>query len=98
MTKKPTKPKNANRETLKKILKQLAGDAANIDGELLPEMIIQGEGIMYCYSPVGKEHVKVGRGTRVYLIEQTKEKALIYTFEGHVVEIEEEELIYIGFD
>jgi uncharacterized protein YlaN (UPF0358 family) len=98
MTKKTTKPKNVNRETLRKILKQLAGDVHNIDGALVPEMIIQGEGIMYCYSPHNKEHVKVGRGTRVYLIEQNDGKALIYTFEGHVVEIEEEELIYIGFD
>ena len=73
---------------------------ANIEGDLIPPMAIRGEGVIFCYNPTSRELVKTQRGTMTFIIEEfpSTEKALIYTYEGHIVEIEMDELVTIGFD
>lgn len=97
----PTKQKLLTRQEkrLKKILQQISGDSSNIEGELIPEMVIRGTGPLYCYDPFAKEFIYITRGTGAYIIEELKDdKTLIYTVSGLVVEIESNELVFIGFD
>ena len=85
---------------LKEILKQVSGDAAKLEGDLIPPMAIRGTGAIYCYQPSTREIIKVTRGTKVFVIEEenAQGKVLIYTYQGYIVEIEAEELMHIGFD
>jgi hypothetical protein len=85
---------------LKDILKQISGEASELEGDLIPQMAIKGRGHVHCYNPSSREFVSVTRGTKVFIIEEENElgKVLIYTYQGHVVEIEAKELIHIGFD
>ena len=100
MAKKTKKPLSPREKRLKDILKQVAGDVENMDGDLITPMLIRGSGIMYCYAPYGREFVKVCRGLRVYVVEEEniEGKTLIYTNEGYIVEIESEELEPAGFN
>jgi len=85
---------------LKKILNQVSGNASKIDGELIPPVAIKGHGVIYCYSPSLRNYLKINRGTMVFIVEDENKdgKILIYTYEGHLVEIETCELMEIGFD
>tara|TARA_Y100000593_G_C4288166_1_gene326759 strand:- start:825 stop:1124 length:300 start_codon:yes stop_codon:yes gene_type:complete len=85
---------------LRKILKQVSGDVSNIEGDLIPPMIIKGKGIIYCYQPSAREFIKVCRGSNVFVVreEDLAGKVLIYTCEGQLVEIEASELSLIGFN
>jgi|TARA_R100000808_G_C2122465_1_gene133464 hypothetical protein len=99
MTTKKKKPLNRQEKKLKKILQQISGDFDNLDGELLPELLIRGKGYMYCFDPMSRELVRVTRGLGAYVIEELKNgKSLIYTTSGLIVEIEADELVLIGFD
>ena len=99
MAKKKKKPLSADEKRLKKILQQLSGEVSDMDGDPIPEVAIKGHGQVHCYSPSRKEFVRLHRGTAVYIIKNLKdEKSLIYTFTGQVVEIDTDELIFIGFD
>ena len=98
MSEKPKKKLSKLQERLRTIMRQISGDVENISGELVPEMTIKGHGALYCYCPSSREFVKINRGTRAYILKHYIEKVLIYTIEGYVVEIDEEELIYIGYD
>ena len=99
MAKKNTSKLEFQKERLKKILKQVSGNFSDFEGDLIPEKVIRGSGILYCFEPSTREFVKLSRGTKVHVIEEiTKDKSLIYTYSNQVVEIETEELIDIGFD
>jgi|1_EtaG_2_1085319.scaffolds.fasta_scaffold05479_3 hypothetical protein len=99
----PTKKKKTLspiEKRLKDILKQVAGDVENMEGDLFSPFLIRGKGILYCYAPHSREFVKVCRRARVYILEEEnmEGKALIYTPEGYIVEIEGAELVPIGFN
>jgi hypothetical protein len=100
MTTKKKKALTPREKRLKEILKQVAGDVENMEGDLIFPVLIKGQGILYCYAPYGREFVKVCRGVRAYIVEEEniEGKTLIYTVEGYIVEIEAEQLIPIGFD
>lgn len=98
MSDRAKKPLSTLQKRLKKIMRQISGDVEDISGPLVPEMTIGGTGIVYCYSPSSREFVKLNRGTSVYILKHYTDKVLIYTIDGHIVEIDEDELIYIGFD
>ncbi len=86
---------------LKDIIKQISGDIENMSGDLVVPRIIKGEGILFCYQPSTREMVKVNRGTAAYIIDEKilqDGRVMVYTYEGHVVLIDERELIVIGFD
>lgn len=99
MTKKNAGKFKLQKERLKKILKQVTGNFSEFEGDLIPEVVIRGAGILYCFEPSTREFVKVNRGTKVFIIEEiTKDKSLIYTYSNQVVEIETDQLFDIGFD
>lgn len=98
MSDKPKKPLTSLQKRLKKIMRQISGDVEDLSGTLIPETIIVGDGVIYCYSPSAREFVKINRGTRIYILKHYTDKVLIYTIDGHIVEIDEDELLFIGFD
>ena len=92
-------------ERIKLAVRQLNGtlDHTGVDkeSELIPEVAIKGSGLIFCFSPGKKRFVKVSRGIKGYIIDTVKtnvEKYLVYTWDGHLVEIYREELIFTGFD
>jgi hypothetical protein len=93
------KEKRAKR--LKTILRQIAGKVSEKDDELIPPVIIKGKGEILCYSPTKKSFIKIYRGTKAYIVDDTIDKngrILIYTNSNHYVAIEKEEIEEIGFN
>tara|TARA_Y100000593_G_C4309714_1_gene337744 strand:- start:1437 stop:1730 length:294 start_codon:yes stop_codon:yes gene_type:complete len=87
---------------IKKLIKQISGNFKELD-EIYPEVMIRGKGYISCYCPLDKMFIKVRRGTTVYIVDVEDEdkgddKVLVYTILGNLIEIEEDELITIGFD
>jgi hypothetical protein len=85
---------------LKLIFKQLRGEVDE-EVELIPEVAIKGTGIMYCYQPYDKIFIKIDRGIKAHVLDETlnyNEEILIYTFSGYIVRISADELDYTGFD
>jgi|10_taG_2_1085330.scaffolds.fasta_scaffold169242_3 hypothetical protein len=89
-------------EKLKKAIRQVAGLARQQDGELLPEVSIKGgNGIVFCYYAPYKRFIKISRGTKAFIVDGdtiSPDRVIIYTFDGHLVEIEKDELIFTGYD
>tara|TARA_B100000214_G_scaffold373810_1_gene354953 strand:+ start:1934 stop:2245 length:312 start_codon:yes stop_codon:yes gene_type:complete len=90
---------------IKLAVKQLNGtldhEGVDKDCELIPEIAIKGTGHIFCFSPGKKRFVKISRGIKGYIInavENTIDKYLVYTWDGYLVEIYENELIFTGFD
>tara|TARA_B100000287_G_C20364295_1_gene675101 strand:+ start:391 stop:702 length:312 start_codon:yes stop_codon:yes gene_type:complete len=90
---------------IKLAVRQLNGtlDHEGVDknSELIPEVAIKGTGYIFCFSPGKKRFVKVSRGIKGYIIntvENTLDKYLVYTWDGYLVEIYDDELIFTGFD
>tara|TARA_R110000782_G_scaffold165692_2_gene257651 strand:- start:1350 stop:1673 length:324 start_codon:yes stop_codon:yes gene_type:complete len=68
---------------------------------LLPEVAIKGQGYIFCFSPSKKGFIRVLRGQKAYIIDEMPdkpEKCFVYTWDGFLVEIEQEELFFTGFD
>tara|TARA_R100001082_G_scaffold99495_1_gene68256 strand:- start:22 stop:336 length:315 start_codon:yes stop_codon:yes gene_type:complete len=68
---------------------------------LLPEVAIKGSGIIFCFSPSKKSFIRIIRGQKAYIIDDLSnnpEKCFIYTWDGFLVEIEQDELMVTGFD
>ena len=86
---------------LKIILKQIAGNISEEDEELVPPVIIKGTGEIWCYAPTKRTVIKINRGTRAYIIDDTRDdldRILIYTSNGYFVAIEKDEIEEIGFN
>jgi len=87
---------------IKKIVKQIAGKPFDDDREeLLPEVAIRGTGDIYCFHPTTRTFKRICRGIKAYIIKEEENESgrlLIYTFGGDIVEIEEDELLFTGFD
>ena len=90
---------------IKLAVRQLNGtldhEGVDKDSELIPEIAIKGTGHIFCFSPGKKRLVKVSRGIKGYIINTingTLNKHLVYTWDGYLVEIYEDELIFTGFD
>jgi len=93
------KEKRAKR--LKTILKQIAGKMSDEGDELIPPIVIKGKGEILCYSPTKKTFIKIHRGTKAYIVDDTIDengRILIYTSSSHYVAIEKEEIEEIGFN
>ena len=85
---------------IKKIFNQLSGKAKE-DEVLIPEVAIRGTGYMWCYEPTRKQMTRVSRGIKCYILDATLDhldRIMVYTMGNDVILIEEEELIYTGFD
>jgi hypothetical protein len=92
-------------ERIKLAVRQLNGtldhEGVDKESELIPEVAIKGNGYIFCFSPGKKSFVKVARGIKGYIINTVKHtltKYLVYTWDGYLVEIYEDELIFTGFD
>ena len=87
--------------TVKKILKQLSGEATAEDGELIAPHFIIGTGDIWCYQPTNRNFIKLCRGTPVYILWESydlKGRHLVYTTDGNMVLIDPEEIMELGFD
>jgi hypothetical protein len=90
----------STKERLKQIVNQFAGKASE-DESPVPEYVIKGSGDMFCFCPSKRMVVKVTRGTKAFIVDETlnfSKNVLIYTFNGDLVEIDPNELRYTGFD
>jgi len=86
---------------LKLAVRQMAGSLTESDSKLLPEVAIIGSGITFCFCPSKRRMVKILRGIKAFIIDDStisKDRVLIYTFDGHLVEIDKSELIHTGYD
>ena len=86
---------------MRQIIRQLSGKIEAGGGDLIPEVAIQGRGIIYCYAPDRKYCIKIPRGIKGYVVDEEEDslgRILLYTWTGEMIEIEPEELIYTGFD
>ena len=94
---------------IKLAVKQINGlpDEVDEDGneiELIPEIAIDsthGSKYIHCYSPGKRRFIKISSGQKGYIIDEMKgndEKCLVYTYDGHLVEILIKEIIFTGFD
>ncbi len=66
--------------------------------ELIPEVAIKGTGYIFCYQADTKSFVKIERGQKALIIEDRNDMYLVYTFDGFLIQIDKEEIIYTGFD
>ena len=88
-------------DRIEMIVKQFSGQVDENDGALVPEVAIKGSsGHIYCYSTMKNRMIRISRGTKAYILKEEHEKgiSLIYTFDGRILEIQEDELIFTGFD
>jgi len=86
---------------LERIIKQFTESPNKADGLLIPEAAIKGTGHIWCYCAAKRTHIRIPRGTKVFIVEGKEDKhgkILIYTICGRLVEIEPDELINTGFD
>ena len=66
---------------------------------MIPEYYIKGRGDVYCFQPSSKTYVKILRNQKVYVLDEKKDfinRILIYTNCGRIVEIDYDELEYLG--
>jgi len=85
---------------LKNIFAQISGNVSE-DTELIPELVIKGRGHLWGYDPTTRSVVRVARGIKCFVLDPTKDdlgRILVYTVANDVILIDEDELIYTGFD
>jgi len=91
-----------SKKRIKQIVRQFAGTILEDEvEELIPEYAIMGTGYIFCFEPSKRCFVKISRGTKAFIVNETVNNAgrvLIYTFNGDLVEIDPDELLYTGFD
>jgi len=79
----------------------MSGALTEDDSVLLPEASILGTGIIFCYSPSQRRFVKILRGIKALVIDDSTidpNRVLIYTVDGFLVEIDSDELLHTGYD
>jgi ATP-dependent protease HslVU (ClpYQ) peptidase subunit len=93
---------NESKKRIKQIVRQFSGTI--LEGEveeLIPEHAIIGTGYLFCFDPAKRIFIKINRGSKAFIVDENINMAgriLIYTFNGELVEIEPDELLYTGFD
>lgn len=82
-----------------RIIKQITGTVTE-DDELVPEYVIMGEDYIFCFEPSSRTFVKVETGQKAYRLSavKNKERLLMYTNCGRIVEVEKDKLYYTEFD
>ncbi len=91
---------SVDKELLKQIFSQLSGKVSEED-YLIPELAIKGSGHIWCYDPTARSIIRVSRGIKCFVIDNTLDdlgRIMVYTMGNDVILIEEDELIYTGFD
>tara|TARA_R110002020_G_scaffold44161_6_gene127593 strand:+ start:3349 stop:3639 length:291 start_codon:yes stop_codon:yes gene_type:complete len=86
---------------LQNLLRQISGKVKENEGELYPEYIIKGTGVIYCPAADARKFIKINRNIGVYLVSEnydTQGRSLVYTHYGDLILIDPEEIEKIGFD
>jgi hypothetical protein len=89
-----------DKKLLKRIFNQISGKVEK-EEELIPEIAIKGSGHIWCLDPSQNRIIRITRGIKCYILNETKDELnrfLVYTINNDVILIEEEELIYTGYD
>lgn len=69
--------------------------------EPIPEMGIRGSGHLWCYDPTTRCIIRVARDIKCFVLDGNRDdlgRIMVYTIANDVILIEEDELIYTGFD
>ena len=85
---------------IKKLTAQVIGDVSFSDGPLEAPCMIKGKGVIYCYSIMLKQFVKLERGTEIFIISDElgdKERMLVFA-NPYIVAMPFEEIEQIGFN
>ena len=92
--------KDSRTDLVKRIIKQISGKLTEED-ELIPEVIIDGTGEMWCWDPVNKIHRKIYKGVKAFILYENYDtfgRTLIYTHPGDMICIDPDELVHTGYD
>ena len=91
-----------SKKRIKQIVRQFSGTILEDEvEELIPEYAILGTGHLFCFDPAKRIFIKINRGSKAFIVDEVINNAgrlLIYTFNGELVEIDPDELLYTGFD
>tara|TARA_Y100000310_G_scaffold338549_1_gene428503 strand:- start:613 stop:903 length:291 start_codon:yes stop_codon:yes gene_type:complete len=93
--------KNLDKKHILKITQQFAGKFEDIDGDLVPIVLIEGCGDIWCYHITKNKHIRLYRGTRAMVMSEEEDeygRVLIFTERGDLVAIDPNDLIKIGFN
>ena len=97
MKKKYKKGLEHKKKVVAHIIKQISGNFDELE-ELLPEFVIVGTGVIYCYEPSSRTFINIERGTTAFVVDySTNDRAMIYTCTNQIVEIDIDELEPLGF-
>ena len=91
---------SVDKKILKRIFDQLSGKISE-EEEPVPEMAIRGHGHLWCYDPTTRYIIRVARGIKCFVLDDSRDdlgRIMVYTIANDVILIEEDELIYTGFD
>ena len=91
-----------SKKRIKQIVRQFSGTLLEEEvEELIPEHAIIGTGYLFCFDPSKRIFIKINRGSKAFIVDERENssgRVLIYTFNGELVEISPDELLYTGFD
>ena len=93
-----------DKDRLKQIAKQLAGNYKENEEngcELIPCVLIKGEGDIWCAHITQKRMVRIPRGTKAYILSKETDECgriAIYSPLGEMVAIDPDELEEVGFN
>tara|TARA_R110002012_G_scaffold118602_1_gene267509 strand:- start:360 stop:653 length:294 start_codon:yes stop_codon:yes gene_type:complete len=94
------KEKIIDDETFGKILATILGDFDDTK-EIIPEYQIRGRGARWFLDPEKRKMVYIKGGTKCYLLKKNynnEKRFLLYTVTNHVIVIDREDVIYIGYN
>ena len=89
-----------DKNLIKKLTAQIIGDVTFSDGPLEAPCMIKGKGVIYCYSIMLKQFVKLERGTEIYIVSDElddKERMLVFA-NPYIVAMPFDEIEQIGFN
>jgi len=88
------------KDVLKQILNQIAG-TVHAEDELIPEVGLKGTGYIWCYDLLQKTMVRIPCESKCYILDSRRDadgNILVYTLNNDVILIEEDKILYIGYD
>lgn len=89
-----------DKDLIKKLTSQITGDISFSDGPLQAPYMIKGKGVIYCYSIMLKQFVKLERGTEIFVVSDElddKDRILVYA-NPYIVAMPFDEIEQIGFN
>ena len=87
-------------ETLQVVLATLLGETEELE-DLIPEYQLKGKGYKWYIDPSERKMVCVKAGVKCYLLNNNynnENKFLLYTTTNHVILVDRQDVIYIGYN